>query len=87
MHITKSFFTLLLFIIAGALIGGILGQILGSISFSGLEPFFMHSYKVLDIENIHFNFGILQFHFGILFEPNLISILGIIIAVWLYKRF
>lgn len=87
MHISKGFFTFLFFIVAGALIGGILGQLLGSVSLSGLAPYLTHSYKVLDIDNISFDFGILKLHFGLLFAPNLISVLGIVIAVWLYKKF
>lgn len=29
----------------------------------------------------------MQIHFGIRFAPNLISILGILVAWWLYEKF
>ena len=39
MRFSKGFFSLLLFLAAGALIGGILGQVLGSANLVGLMPF------------------------------------------------
>lgn len=87
MRFSKGFFSLLLFLAAGALIGGILGQVLGSANLVGLMPFLMETYEIFHIQNIALNLGILQIHFGIRFAPNLISILGILVAWWLYEKF
>ncbi len=87
MRFSKGFFSLLLFLAAGALIGGILGQLLGGANLVGLMPFLTDTYEIFDIERISLNLGIMQIHFGIRFAPNLISILGILVAGWLYKKF
>ena len=78
MRFSKGFFSLLLFLAAGALIGGILGQVLGSANLVGLMPFLTETYEIFHIQNIALNLGIMQIHFGIRFAPNLISILGIL---------
>lgn len=86
MHISKGFLTLVLFLVAGALIGGILGQLMSGVNLVGLMPYFTQTYEIFDIKDILINLGILQFHFGLRFAPNLISILGILIAAWIYHR-
>ena len=87
MRFSKGFFSFLLFLAAGALIGGILGQLLVGANLVGLMPFFTDTYEIFDIQKVSLNLGIMQIHFGIRFAPNLISIMGIVIAAWLYKRF
>ena len=71
MRFSKGFFSLLLFLAAGALI----------------MPFLTETYEIFHIQNIALNLGIMQIHFGIRFAPNLISILGILVAWWLYEKF
>ncbi len=87
MRFSKGFLPFLLFIAAGALIGGMIGQLLGSGDFAGLMPYLTQTFEIFHLKDISFNLGIMEFHFGIRFAPNLISILGILIAVWLYKKF
>ena len=65
MRFSKGFFSLLLFLAAGALIGGILGQVLGSANLVGLMPFLTETYEIFHIQNIALNLGIMQIHFGI----------------------
>ena len=69
------------------LIGGILGQLLEGANFVGLMPYLTRTFEIFDLKDITLNLGILQLHFGIRFAPNLISIIGILIAFWLYKKF
>lgn len=87
MRFSKGFFSLMLFLAAGALIGGILGQLMSGANLVGLMPFLTDTYEIFDIEKISLNLGIMQIHFGIRFAPNLISIMGILVAAWLYKKF
>ena len=83
---SNGFGMLVLFLIAGALIGGILGQILGSVSLSGVMPYLTQTYEIFNFRNIHLNLAILQLDFGLRFAPNLISIIGILIAAWIFHR-
>lgn len=87
MRFSKGFFPFLLFLAAGALIGGILGQLMGSADFVGLMPYLTQTFEIFNLQDIFLNLGIMQFHFGIRFAPNLISIVGILIAAWLYEKF
>ena len=52
MRFSKGFFSLLLFLAAGALIGGILGQVLGSANLVGLMPFLTETYEISDFTMI-----------------------------------
>lgn len=75
------------FLAAGALIGGILGQLLGQASLAGIMPYITKPFEIFNFQDIYLNLAIMEIHFGIRFAPNLISILGILIAAWIYSRF
>ncbi|MDU3214711.1 MAG: DUF4321 domain-containing protein, partial [Negativicoccus succinicivorans] len=57
---TRGILMLLLFLFVGALLGGILADLLGSVSFSGIMPYFVRQYTLLDVQNIHLNLLILE---------------------------
>ena len=78
---TRGILMLLLFLFVGALLGGILADLLGSASFSGIMPYLVRQYTLLDFQNIHLNLLILEIDFGIRFAPNLLSVIGMMIAV------
>lgn len=82
-----GFISLLLFLAAGALIGGILGQLLGQVSIGNIMPYLTETFEIFNFKDIYLNLAIIQIHFGIRFAPNLISILGILVAAWIYNRF
>lgn len=79
--------SLILFLAVGALIGGILGQLLGQASLAGIMPYITKPFEIFNFQDIYLNLAIMEIHFGIRFAPNLISILGILIAAWIYSRF
>ena len=83
---TRGILMLLLFLFVGALLGGILADLLGSVSFSGIMPYLVRQYTLLDLQNIHLNLLILEIDFGIRFAPNLLSVIGMSIAVWVFRR-
>ena len=78
-------FSLLLFLVCGALIGGIIGQVLSQVSLSGMIPYLTKTYEIFDFKDIYLNLAVIDVHFGIRFAPNLISIFGILLAAWVYK--
>lgn len=82
----RGIFMLLLFLFVGAMLGGILGEVLSSVSLAGIMPFLVRQYVLLDITNVHLNFFILEIDFGIRFAPNLLSVLGILLAAWFFRR-
>lgn len=79
--------SLILFLVAGALIAAIIGQLLSQMSLAGIMPYFTETFEVFNFKDIYLNLAIIEIHLGLRFAPNLISILGILIAAWLWKRF
>lgn len=73
-------FSLLLFLVCGALIGGIIGQVLSQVSLSGMIPYLTKTYEIFDFKDIYLNLAVIDVHFGIRFAPNLISIFGILLG-------
>ena len=52
-----------------------------------LIPYLTKTYEIFDFKDIYLNLAVIDVHFGIRFAPNLISIFGILLAAWVYKRF
>ncbi|HIU64880.1 MAG TPA: DUF4321 domain-containing protein [Candidatus Avacidaminococcus intestinavium] len=76
-----------LFIITGALIGGIIGDVLSSTHVLGdATRFFTQKYEVIKISPATFDFYVLKIMAGFEFQPNLASIIGIIFAIFIFER-
>lgn len=79
----KNFWVLVLFILSGLVIGGLIGELAGHVDFlwwlSYGQSFGLSSPIVLDL-------NILQLTFGLMFKINIASIIGLIIAVVLYRK-
>jgi uncharacterized membrane protein len=84
----KGFGMFLLFMITGAVFGGILGEIIaGSGVLSGLAPYLVKTVSIIDIAPVTINLYVIKLVFGFALFPNLVSILGIIVAILLFRRF
>ena len=77
---------LILFLLAGGLLGGILGEVLSGIQLGDLMPMLSQHYEIFNIQNVDLNLYIMQINFGIHFAPNLLSILGIFVALFIYRH-
>lgn len=79
----KDFWILLLFIFAGLVIGGLLGEVAGRIDFlwwlSYGQSFGLSSPIVLDL-------NIMQLTFGLMVKINVASIIGLLIAIVVYRK-
>jgi hypothetical protein len=77
-----------LFLIAGAVIGGLLGELLAGVqALSGITPYLVKTFTIFDIPPVTINLYIIQLVVGLSLHPNLISILGAIFAIFLFRRF
>ena len=78
----KRFWIFLIFLFAGIILGGLLGELAASVpALSWLsygKTFGLTEPLVLDL-------GVLELTFKILFQLNIASILGIIISIVIYK--
>jgi len=79
----KNFWILLVFLLSGIVVGGLLGKLAGSISWlwwlSYGQSFGLASPIVLDL-------SVLKITFGFTVEINIASIIGIAIAILVYRK-
>ena len=75
---------LALMLLVGALGGTLLGDILGS-KFKVLD-FLKQNYMIGTPKNLYFDLKIINFTFGINFYINLMTIIGIVLAIIISKR-
>lgn len=79
----KNIWVLLVFILSGLVIGGLLGRLASSVPWlwwlSFEQEFGLKSPIVLDL-------SILKLTFGLMFKINVASIIGMILAVFIYKK-
>lgn len=79
----KNIWLLLVFLLAGLVIGGLLGKLASSVSWlwwlSYEQEFGLESPIVLDL-------NVLKLTFGLMLKINVASIIGMILAVFIYKK-
>ena len=79
----KNIWILILFILSGLVIGGLLGELASKVDFLWWlgygESFGLTSPLELDL-------NIIKITFGLVFKINIASIVGMIIAVFIYKK-
>ena len=79
----KNIWILLVFLLAGLVVGGLLGRLASSVSWlwwlSYEQEFGLQTPLVLDL-------SVLKLTFGLMFKINTASIIGMIIAVFIYKK-
>lgn len=79
----KNIWVLLVFILSGLVIGGLLGRLASTVPWlwwlSFEQEFGLQSPLVLDL-------SILKLTFGLMFKINVASIIGMVLAVFIYKK-
>lgn len=79
----KNIWVLSVFILSGLVVGGLLGKLASSVPWlwwlSFEQEFGLENPLVLDL-------SILKLTFGLMFKINVASIIGMILAVFIYKK-
>lgn len=79
----KSTIVLILFILSGLVVGGLIGELTKGIDFlwwlSYSQEFGMSNAVELDL-------SILKLTFAIKFKINLVSIIGMLLGIWVYRK-
>ena len=84
----KGYGVLLLFLITGAVFGGILGELISrSDALVDVAPYLVKTFLILDVPPVSINLYVVRLMLGFALQPNLISILGMVAAILLFRRF
>lgn len=79
----KNIWILVLFILCGIVVGGLLGELAANVNFlswlSYGESFGLSS-------PIELNLNVINITFGLSFKINIASIIGIVLAIFIYKK-
>ena len=79
----KNIWVLLVFLLAGLVVGGLLGKLASEVSWlwwlSYEQQFGLESPIVLDL-------SVVQLTFGLMFKINVASIIGMILSIFIYKK-
>lgn len=79
----KNIWVLLIFILSGLVIGGLLGKLATGVPWlwwlSYAQEFGLENPVVLDL-------SVIKLTFGLMFEMNIASIIGMLLAVFIYKK-
>mgnify|MGYP003470356120 CR=1 FL=1 len=80
----KNSFILIIFILCGLVIGGLIGELTQGVSWLSFlsygQTFGISTPVTLDL-------GVLQLTLGLVFKINIAGILGIILAIFIYRKF
>lgn len=79
----KNIWILLLFILSGLVVGGLLGELAKSVDFlwwlSFGQEFGISNPITIDLQ-------VLQVTFGLMFNINIASIIGMVLAIFIYRK-
>ena len=78
---------LALFLITGAIVGGILGGFVANWSLGGLTPYLVKTYPIFDMPPLVINLFVVKLVVGFALQPNIMSVLGVVGAFILFRRF
>lgn len=85
--LSKSYGTLVLYIVIGAILGGLLGELLSGVdALSSLMPYLKNPYPVINVVPSVIDIYVISLTVGFSFSPNLMSIIGVVIAVWIFRH-
>lgn len=85
--LSKSYGTLALYVVIGAILGGLLGELLSGVdALRSLMPYLKNPYPVIDVAPSVIDIYVIKLTVGFAFSPNLMSIIGVVIAVWIFKH-
>jgi hypothetical protein len=85
---SHSVWMLLVFLAVGAIVGGLLGELMRQTeAFAGLVPYVASETPVFAVAPFELNLFVFRFTMGISFSPNLMAGLGMIAAIFAFRKY
>jgi hypothetical protein len=78
----KNWLILLVFVLCGLVIGGLLGQLAANVSWLS----WLNYGKEFGFSPVTMDLGVVKITLGLLFKSNVASIIGIAIAIFIYRK-
>ncbi len=79
----KSVWILILFILSGIVVGGLLGELASHVEFLNWLAYGQEFGLSTPVE---LNLNVIKLTFGLVFKINIASIIGIVLAIFIYKK-
>lgn len=79
----KNIWILILFILCGIVIGGLLGELASHVDFLSWLAYGQEFGLTAPIE---LNLSVIKLTFALIFKINIASIIGIVLAIFIYKK-
>lgn len=88
MKTNKNAIVFVLFIIIGAIVGTGIGEFLMTIpSIADIAAFVVKKYLILSVPPVTVNLIVATFVIGFSLQPSIMTMLGVVLGIFLYKRF
>lgn len=79
----KNIWILILFILSGIVVGGLLGELASQVEFLS---WLAYGQEFGFSSPIELNLNVIKLTFGLVFKINIASIIGIVLAIFIYKK-
>ena len=79
----KNIWILILFILSGIVVGGLLGELASHVDFLSWLAYGQEFGLSTPVE---LNLNVIKLTFGLVFKINIASIIGIVLAIFIYKK-
>lgn len=81
----KSTLILILFILCGIVLGGLIGELAASVDWLSWLSWLSYGQEFGLSTPVNLDLQVINITFGLMFKINIASILGIVIAIFLYR--
>lgn len=79
----KNIWILVLFLLSGIVVGGLIGELASNVEFLSWLSYGQEFGLSAPVE---LNLSVIRISFGLMFKINIASIIGIVLAIFIYKK-